>query len=332
MATAKYTIIYEDDGTRYKLLKLMLTDDGSYFATCPYHESDRVTLAKTIVNYVDPARRATDKPIELAVLNDDLHRLKLSHHPDGFVQFSGHGIRSGRNADGSPKGLGIKSFPLNRPTAGPAFGLTVMNPRAFKEAGAPDKTDVVFKRSDLFEANVDNGLIIESFYFRPEWRRFVKKRDGSPIILLRHPSGALLELRVCPPPDDNWRTGFLGVDLWSVPVRLGEGPSGFAMSSPAGDLHYNDEGQLEGVSLFASYPALPEDVSVTPAILTFAPREDPAYRQGEYGPTEDVLTAIVREGRRRGIGTARQKGSGLPESSEATCDPDSALTPEQESG
>ena len=131
--------------------------------------------------------------------------------------FSSPGTASdpGCNTDGSPKGLGIRSFPLNRPTAGPAFGLTIMNPTAFKKVGVPDKTDVLFKRSAGLEADVDNGLLVQSFYFRPEWRRFVKRRDSIPIIMLRHPSGALLELHVCPPPDDNWRVGFLGVDLWS---------------------------------------------------------------------------------------------------------------------
>src|SRR6185312_16257931 len=114
---AKYTVVYESGNSRHKLLKVMLSDDGSYYATCPYHDSDRVDLWKGTINYANPSRRRGDKPIELAVLEDDKHRLKLSHHPDGFVQFSGHGVRSGRNKDGSPKGVGLMSFPLSRPTA-----------------------------------------------------------------------------------------------------------------------------------------------------------------------------------------------------------------------
>jgi hypothetical protein len=139
--------------------------------------------------------------------------LKLSHHPDGFVQFSGTGIRSGRDEQGNPKGLGLRSFPLNRPTAGPAFGLTVLTPLAFKEAGAKEQGEILFKEEDLFKAPDDNGLIVELFYFSPEWRRFVYMRDGTHKILIRHPSGALLDLRACRSARDDWRTGFVGLEL-----------------------------------------------------------------------------------------------------------------------
>ena len=298
MRTAKYTVIYDTGVSRHKLLKLMLRSDGSYFATCPYHRSDRVLLSKRTINYANPQRRSGDQPLELAVLEDDAHRLKLSHHPDGFVQFSGNGIKSGRNPDGSPKGIGIVSFPLARPTAGPAFGLTVINPTAFREAGPSRLTDIVFAQSELFMAKEDNGLIVESYYFAPEWRRFVKLRGGLPTISLRHPSGALLELRVCPPPGNDWQTGFLGIDLWPAPVRLGRGDSGFAMSSPTGKLRYNDHGELEAEALAATFPALPDNVLVVPVALAFPPREDPSYRKGQLGPSEDDLTQAVRLGRR----------------------------------
>ena len=299
MPTAKYTVIYDTGESRHKLLKVMLTDDGSYLVTCPYHESDRVSLWKGVVNYANPARRSGEAPIELAVLEDDEHRLKLSHHPDGFVQFSGSGVKSGRNRDGSVKGLGLMSFPLSRPTAGPAFGLTVMGPTAFKEAGIPRETDVVFSKCDMFTADEENGLIVETYYFHPQWRRFVKKRDGVPTIVLRHPSGGLLELRVCCPPGNAWRTGFIGIDIWSCVVKLGSGASGFAMSSPTGALRNNDDGELEGEALFASYPALPDSLNVVPAAIAFPPRDDPSYRKGELGPSEDALTVGVRAARRR---------------------------------
>jgi len=97
---------------------------------------------------------------------------------------------SGRKPDGSPKGIGLVSFPLSRPTAGPSFGLTVQNPAAFKLADAERSSDVVFKRDELFMSQSDNGLIAEIYYFRPEWRRFVKARHRYPVMLLRHPSVA----------------------------------------------------------------------------------------------------------------------------------------------
>ena len=286
----------------------MLGDDGSYYATCPYHPSDRVQVWKATINYANPNRRRGDDPIELAVVEDDQHRLKLSHHPSGFVQFSGYGIRSGRNADGSPKGIGLTSFPLSRPTAGPTFGLTVQNPAAFKLADAPRDSDIVYKRDELFMSQEDNGLVIETFYFRPEWRRFVKLHHGYPVILLRHPSGALLELRVCAPPGNNWSTGFIGIDLWSAPVKLGIAESGFAMSSSTGNLRKNEDGELEADALFAAYPALADDVAQTLAFTMALLRDDPPYRAGEPGPTEDAMTEAVRAVRRYSSGTDCAQG------------------------
>jgi hypothetical protein len=305
MATSKHTVIYDSGTNRHKLLKIMLSDDGSYYATCPYHPSDRVRVWKATINYANLARRQGDDPIELAVVEDDKHRLKLSHHPDGFVQFSGYNIRSGRNADGSPKGIGLVSFPLHRPTAGPAFGLTVQNPAAFKLADAERDSDIIFKRNELFMAEQDNGLIIETYYFRPEWRRFIKLHHGHPIIILRHPSGALLELRVCTPPANNWSTGFMGIDLWPAPIKFGVAESGFAMSSPTGSLRQNEDGELEGDALFAVYPPPTSDFNQTLMLTAFPPRDDPPYRDGEPGPTEDSMTQAVRAVRRYSSGADR---------------------------
>lgn len=63
--------------------------------------------------------------IEVAVLDDDEQRLKVSHHPDGFLQFSGNEIRSGREATGAPNGIGIVSWPLHQPTLGPSRVTTL---------------------------------------------------------------------------------------------------------------------------------------------------------------------------------------------------------------
>lgn len=52
------------------------------------------------------------------MLEDAKRRLKLSHHPEGFLQFSGHGVVSGRDAEGHIRGIGVKSWPLYKPTLG----------------------------------------------------------------------------------------------------------------------------------------------------------------------------------------------------------------------
>ena len=83
MRTAKYTVIYNSGVSRQKLLTVVLRSDGSDFATCPYHRSDRVLLSKRTTNYANPERRYRDQPLELAVLEGDAHRLRLTYHPDG---------------------------------------------------------------------------------------------------------------------------------------------------------------------------------------------------------------------------------------------------------
>ena len=98
-ADARYTVVCErqDDG-RNKLCRLMLSDDGSYFVTVPYHRSDKVFLTKRRVNHANPMAALRVEPLEVALLEDDDDRLKLSHHPSGFVQSQATG--SGPDATG----------------------------------------------------------------------------------------------------------------------------------------------------------------------------------------------------------------------------------------
>jgi hypothetical protein len=286
MATNRYTIIFEEeDGKRYKLCRILLTRDGSYFVTCPYHPSEKVFLYKRRVNYANSSKIFNKPYIECAMLNDDDHRIKLSHHPDGFVQFSGDGIISGRNPDGSPKGIGLQSWPLRNPTAGPACGVTISKPTAFKEAEAPSKEDVIFYAADLYRAEKDNGVVIEMYYFPATYRRFVRKSSHGLIIWLNHPAGMVLELRVCMSPQDNWEIGFLGVDLWPVSTKLGESDSGFSISSPTGNLARDSKGDLEGDAIYAMYPALTANTPMRN--LVFQKRVNPPYTKHNPTPSED---------------------------------------------
>jgi Tfp pilus assembly protein PilF len=285
MATSRYTVIYETNaGVRHKLCRVLLMADGSYGITVPYHPSEQVTLIRQVINYPNRDARAEEDPIEMAVVGDDEHRLKLSHHPDGFVQFSGTGIRSGRNPDGSAKGLGMRSFPLGQPTAGPAYGVTIFGPEAFTEAGAARKGDLVFREADLHRSERSGGLIIEVYCLPGRWRRFVRMRDGVPVVWINHPSGATLELIACMGPGKGWEHGFVGVDLWSLPLAS-EVSSGFMLASPTANLHYNGDEELEGEALYAIYPPTIPLVGGTPIDLAFPPRNDPAYHRGGAPPS-----------------------------------------------
>lgn len=287
MATARYTVIWEQDGRRHKLTRLFIGSDGSYYVTCPYHEAERVVLSKRRVNYPKPPHLVSE-PLEVAVFQDDDRRMKLSHHPSGFVQFSGEGIVSGRDDDGNPKGLGVQSFPLNRPTAGPAMGVTIQNPGAFKEAGAPRKGDRVFSADEFFMATEDTGLIIELYYFSPHWRRFVHVDSEREALLYKHPSGAILDLRICRGPSEGWDMGFVGIDVFTGAIHFGDADSGFGFSSPTGNVEYNDDDELEGDAIFAMYPGMSdENLKAKKIDLYYPPKEDPPYTKGGKPPSAD---------------------------------------------
>lgn len=94
--TLSYTVRYDDGSTAVDLFKIIFGGDGSYYITAPYHPLDRAIAARVTVNYADQDRLLNLEDAEdLAALDDDDKRLKVSHHPDGFIQFSGEGIVSG---------------------------------------------------------------------------------------------------------------------------------------------------------------------------------------------------------------------------------------------
>ena len=99
MHYGKYTIVYQKPEAEYKLCKIWFGADGSYYVTSPYHPEGRAFLMKIRVNYsLQEMTVPLEEAIDTAGLDDDDRRLKLAHHPDGFVQFSGHGILSGRDS------------------------------------------------------------------------------------------------------------------------------------------------------------------------------------------------------------------------------------------
>src|SRR5438552_2891197 len=125
MPPGKYTIVFESRAGRCKLFKMWYGSDGSYYVTVPYHSARKAVLFKQTVNYVTSVPKTVDGgdliPADQAIdiASSDDTRIKLSHHPDGFLQFSGAGVLSGKNADGSIRGIGIQSWPLAAGCRGP---------------------------------------------------------------------------------------------------------------------------------------------------------------------------------------------------------------------
>ena len=102
------TIVVKKGGRSYKVCKIWFGPDGSYYVTSPYHQSGEAMLVKATVPYGGPVQWVPMSDIlDIANLEDG-DQLKLSHHPDGFCQFSGKGVHSGLDAAGNPKGIGIQ--------------------------------------------------------------------------------------------------------------------------------------------------------------------------------------------------------------------------------
>jgi len=268
MADRKYTIVFESGQSLRKICKVWFGSDGSYYVTVPYHPAKKAVLIKHTVNYVTSVPTTPDDrnwaPLSEAidVASSDDARLKLSHHPDGFIQFSGQGLVSGRNPDGSFKGIGISSWALRDGCRGPAFSLCIFGMDEFDVADSKTDYTCVVRDNELTFLPANRTLIIEGHYFPILWRRFIQKLpDGTPVIPIVHPAGAVLHLKVLLPDDECPIGGFFGLELFGGVRRDQLLTSGYSLSSSTGNARKNDKGELLGDGLVCFYPR-PEDLPV----------------------------------------------------------------------
>jgi len=120
-----WRVIIEDGGDFHAVCKIQPLSDGGYALIAPYHAAREGWLYKHEVDYRKYVNTVKLSDMQHFVASD---RVKLSHHWDGFVQFSGENsqtIRSGRDPfTGEPKGLAIMSAPIWKPIKdGPTFGI-----------------------------------------------------------------------------------------------------------------------------------------------------------------------------------------------------------------
>jgi hypothetical protein len=255
MRVPRYTVAVRKADAVHKVCKIWFGSDGSYYVTAPYHPDRSAFLMKCRINYAQSdVLIEFEDAIDRAGLEDDDKALKLSHHPDGFVQFSGSGILSGRGADGTIRGMGLQSWPLTQPVLGPAFGMTIRGLERFPSADSLDPHSVVFDWEKLFPFSDAQSLTVEGFYFMEAWRRFVRvDEDGSPHIRIVHPSKSVIDLRILFPSDKCALGGFIGVEAF-VQRKAGHPTPFFSMSGPTGDLRRNLEGELTAESVQCMYP------------------------------------------------------------------------------
>lgn len=278
MLSRKWTVAYQVGDTIHKICKVMFGRDGSYYVTVPYHPERRALVFKQLVNYAagDDQAIGIDDAVDVGVVEDDEARLKLSHHLDGFLQFSGSGILSGRNAlTGAPRGIATFSWPLSRPVSGPSFGVSIKNPERFETVEDIDGMTIVFSIDDLDPGPQDNGLVIEGYYFAPAARRFLSRDwQGRRVLRLAHPSRAILELPACvTAPGCEW-PGFIGLEMRSTYVDLPV-ESGFVLSSATGEARRNDKGELTGYGLYALFPPPVAKAIHRARRLEYRPQEPP---------------------------------------------------------
>ena len=255
MNYGKYTIVFQKEGATYKLCKVWFGVDGSYYVTSPYHPDGRAFIMKLRINYsLQEMKIALEDAIDTAGIDDDYRRLKLSHHPDGFVQFSGQGILSGRDANGNIRGMGVMSWPLSNPVRGPAFSLVIKGIEGFDSPSTDLSSAIVFKEEEQVPIPSADMLILEGHYFPSMWRRFVQvEPDGTHSISVMHPAKAILKLKVLFSSEKCALDGFIGLKLYTARAPSGSLLS-FSLTGPTGNARRNLEGQVTADSIQCMYP------------------------------------------------------------------------------
>jgi hypothetical protein len=257
--SASYTIAYESGGTCVDLCRVLFGGDGSYYVTAPYHPADRALAGVYTVNYAQTESLVSlADGLELGVVDDERKRLKISHHLDGFLQFSGEGIRSGRDANGRPRGIGIMSWPLREPTSGPSFQLAFSDPI---QCGRPSRGRVgtiSFSERTIEHMRRDlRGLTIVGYYLPARWREFVYRDDNDGYwVDLVHPNNqATKHLRVILAAVDAEYAGLIGLEAMPFGLGRSDDPPSFILSTSTGNLRRNENGDLLGDQLMCVYPA-----------------------------------------------------------------------------
>ncbi len=256
-ATRRITLAIELGGEVIKLMKFWWGTDGSYYFSCPYIPGGRVLLFKTTVNYNKQEQESSfDEALELALLENDERRLKVSHHPDGFLQFSGEGVRSGRDTEGQPKGIGTTSWRVDRPTRGPSFGMSVFGLHAFARLKQPRSDNLVFREEEVSLPPGWTSLHIEGYILPSLWARFVRRERSRSVINLSHPAGAVLTMPVVFTPPDISVPSIFAAEIYGGfgVFQEAQQKGGFLMSTSTGNLRRNTEGELLGDGLFAASP------------------------------------------------------------------------------
>jgi hypothetical protein len=257
LANPTTVAIQDASGVNRKIAKIIHHSEGGFAVMVPYHKARTGILLKIPLDY--DVKGASWVPLEECIGYSCDDRVKLSFHPDGFVQFSGENpgkILSGRDPDtGQPRGLGLMSNPLLHPIrSGPTFGISAWGLEEFEEL-EPTRDDVVFFSQDemYFRGclpGTSNGVHVEAFVLEPRYwsgvRGKLSEMKLSLCVGMFEATGTALDLKVIPLEHSN---GFIGVMASHAHYSFPE-ESGFVLSGPSESV----KGSRKN-SLMAVYPA-----------------------------------------------------------------------------
>lgn len=258
MTTDNWTIQHITGEMCRKLCRIWIGADGSYYVAAPYHSARRASIMVSTAYY--ERRRSTmttESQVTVGLLDDDHRRLKLSHHPDGFAQFSGEGIVSGRYENGDPKGIGIMSFPLSDPPrTGGSFACAILGLEEY-EIGNPTKVGAV----NFYDTNIPplggaKGYVLEGSYFTADWRQYLINRDGDWYLEMQHSMNAIIRYKALLSTSPS--QCFIGLRLHRSDVRMSDAVSGFILSGPSSNVRTID-GERMADGLFCLFPAKEND-------------------------------------------------------------------------
>ncbi len=256
MPKANYRILFNDGTKLLKICRIIYGSDGSFYVSVPYHPEKKALLFILTVNYHSQRQNIGFKEaIDLAGYTDEEAHLKYSHHPDGFIQFSGAGILSGRNEDGSAKGIGISSWPLDNPVSGPAFALAINGVEQFDAIPAADVDDIVFAAEEIASFGPGSRLVLEGHYAPALWRRFIARgKVEEQLMLIAHPCGAVVSAKPLFPPLKCPIQNFLSVEMYAEPSDVPVDNCEVFLSGSTGNIRTNQAGERLGDGIFYMFP------------------------------------------------------------------------------
>lgn len=268
----KNNIIVSENGIDYKIIKIIPHSDGGFGVYLPYlnlKESIFLGIIELPAEVQDRLQSGEELLIPTTAILEKHKtdkRIKLSIHQDGFVQFSGDGVRSGREKmTGKAKGLGVVSKPLMTPiSTGSTFSVTFWGLDCFERMNniksRKDVKDIKFSPKEQYVfANLSkklvertNGYIISGYVFPLQMSHYIYFDELGAKITVPIPDegNAVMTLRVITFPHSDVFLGLLLRETWVGDESLP--PSGFMVGGPKEIVELN--GVIVERSLFASVP------------------------------------------------------------------------------